>query len=143
MSNNDKNKMNMYIEEKANVLSWVQMEKQKKECEKRVKVSINNGIPTEFTKEIINGTIVLDTHESCYCGKIVKRGALCHEPCHCEKIVKRGVLCHEPCYCGKIVKRGALCHEPCYCGKIVKRGGRLCHEPCHCGKIVTRGVLCH
>ena len=37
MSNDDNNKMNMNIEEKANVLFWVQRKKQKKEREKNVK----------------------------------------------------------------------------------------------------------
>ena len=100
MSNDDNNKMNMNIEEKANVLFWVQRKKQKKEREKCVKVSINNGIP-----------IVLDIHEPCYCGKLVTRGALCHEPCYCGKLVTRGDrICHERCYCGKLVTRGVLCH---------------------------------
>ena len=84
MSNDDNNKMNMNIEEKANVLFWVQRKKQKKEREKCVKVSINNGIP-----------IVLDIHEPCYCGKLVTRGdRICHERCYCGKLVTRGVLCH-------------------------------------------------
>jgi hypothetical protein len=95
MSNDDNKKTNMdkYIEENLG-----SNEKQKKECEKNLKVS--SVLTIEFLKEmdiaIINGTIVPDIHEQCYCGNLVTRGvSLCHEQCYCGNLVTRGVsLCH-------------------------------------------------